>query len=209
MNKAVLFIAAALLAVTPLSAHEGHEAEEALAKAKQSVTAAGNTVKQVATDAKSLAGDAKSAVEGAMDKAEAVAQAQPVEVLKHSLNSHWHNKIVHFPVALGIFGVLFYLISLRWPSTLASARLLMASALALGLAALLTGEVAEEGFRGTSMMETVHAHENAGKAGLILLALMLLLTWFPSLKKWSWIVGILAIASIVMAGAFGGALAAS
>jgi hypothetical protein len=55
----------------------------------------------------------------------------------------------------------------------------------------------------------VHAHENAGKAALALLALTLLLTWFPSLRKWWWLPGVLACLCLLMAGGFGGALAAA
>lgn len=206
MNKAVLFFAAASLALGSLSAHDAHEVMQ---HAQQTAVQAGATVKQVAKDAQAVAGSAKDAVTGVVDKAEAVAQSEPVDVLKRSVNTHWHNKIVHFPVALGIFGVIFFVLSLRWAQYLWPSRLLLLSALLGGLAALPTGEAAEEGFRGTSMMATVHAHEKAGKLALILLALTLLLTWFPSLKKWSWLMGLLAIVALTVAGAFGGALAAS
>lgn len=206
MNKAVLFLAAAALALGSLSAHEAHEV---MLHAQQTAVQAGETVKQVAKDAQSVAGSAQDAVAGAMDKAEAVAQSKPADVLKRSLDSHWHNKIVHFPVALGIFGVIFFVLSLRWAQYLWPSRLLLLSAILGGLAAILTGGIAAEEFRGTSMMETIHAHAKAGKLSMILLALMLLLTWFPSFKKWSWAVGLLAIAVLAVAGALGGALAAS
>ena len=201
------------LAASPLAAHEAHETvhavKETVAKAGETVQKAGQTVQQVGKDAKALAEDAKDAVEGAVDKVQRAAQAEPMDVLKDSVNSHWHNKLVHFPVALGIFGVLFFIASLRWPAYLWPSRSPLAGVVLFGLAALRSGEAAEEGFHGSSLMETVHAHENAAKAAMVLLLLQLLLTWFPSFKKWSWVVGLLACAAIILAGAFGGALAAS
>lgn len=184
-------------------------ADDAMLKAKKTVTKAGDTVQQVAKDAKAVAGAAKEVVEDAVGQAEAVVQAAPLDVLKRSAGSHWHNKLVHFPVALGIFGCLFVLATRRWPQYLWPSRVLLGSALVLGVAALRTGEAAEEAIEGTSLHSTLEWHETSAKLMLALLALTLLLTWFPSLKRWSWIVAVLACAMVLFTGALGGALGAA
>jgi uncharacterized membrane protein len=204
-----IFLLLTWLAALPLAAHAGHEhamdkAKATVAQAGERMQKAGQTVQKAAREAETLAGEAKDAVANVLK-----AQAEPMELLRESLNSHWHNKIVHFPVALGIFGVLFFVASLRWPSYLWPSRVLLGAALLFGLAALRSGEAAEEAFRGTHLMKTVDAHENAAKLALLCLALQLLLTWFPSLRKWSWMVGVLAVFGILATGALGGVLASS
>jgi uncharacterized membrane protein len=206
--SALLF--AIVLASIPLAGAESVD------KAKRAVKQAGDSVQQVATDAKAVAGAAKEAVDGAVGQvqaaarqAEAVAQAAPMDVLKESVGGHWHNKLVHFPVALGIFGCLFFLAARRWPNYLWPARVLLGSAALIGVVAMRTGESAEEAFEGTSFHSTLEWHETSAKVMLALLLATLLLSYFPSFKKWSWAVAVAACAAVLFTGALGGALGAA
>ncbi len=172
--------------------------------------------KDLAKDAKAVAGAAKATVdsavekaEGAVHKAEAVAQSAPIDVLKESVRGHWHNKLVHFPVALGIFGCLFFIAALKWPNYLWPSRVLLGAAVLIGLPSMKTGEMAEELIEGTSLHTTLEWHETSAKVMLGLLLATLILSFFPSFKKWSWLVALAACGAVAFAGALGGALASA
>jgi len=177
-----------------LSAHS-HEAKEAMAKAEAAVKQGVNKVQATVADTKA--------------KGEAIIQAVPLELLKTSAPQHLHNKIVHFPLALGFFGAIFFLLSIRWASYLWPSRVLLGAALLGGLAALPTGEAMEDSVQGTSLLEVFEWHERFGQASVALLALILLLTFLPSTRKWSWVVVLAGIFALSVAGALGGAMAHS
>jgi uncharacterized membrane protein len=205
MSKAALFLAA-LLAIAPLRAHEHHE-PAVMATPVAAAKAAGTAVAGVAKDAKDVAGSAAQAVGGAVNKGEAVVQAVPWDLLKEGATSHMHNKLVHFPVALGIFGCLFVIAALKWPNLMTAARILLGSAIVLGYAAVRTGRMQAEEFFNSSYRETLHMHADIARNSLWFLLAVLILTWLPSLKKVSWIVAVLAIAGLILAGGLGGVLA--
>jgi hypothetical protein len=205
MSKAALFLAA-LLAVAPLRAHE-HKEPAVIATPVAAVKAAGTAVQGVAQDAKQVAGATAQAVGGAVKQGEAVVQAVPWDLLKEGATSHMHNKLVHFPVALGIFGCLFVIAALKWPQLLPAARILLASALVLGYAAVRTGRMQSEEFFNSSYRETLHMHAEIARNSLWFLLAVLVLTWLPSVKKFGWVVAVLAIAGLILAGGLGGVLA--
>jgi hypothetical protein len=206
MNKVVLLFVAAFLFVAPLSAHKEHESAIVATPVAAAKTVAADA-KAVASDAKQVAGATAQAVGGAVKQGEAVVQAVPWDLLHESAMNHWHNKLVHFPVALGIFGCLFFIAALRWPQLLVASRVLLASAIVLGYAAVRTGRMQADEFFNTSYRETLHMHSRIAQNSLWFLVAVLILTWLPSLKKVSWIVAVLAIAGIVLAAGLGGVLA--
>lgn len=205
MSKAALFLAA-LLAVAPLGAHE-HKEPALIATPVAAAKAAGAAAANVAKDAKEVAGATAEAVGGAVNKGEALAQAVPWDLLKEGASSHMHNKLVHFPIALGIFGCLFVIAALKWPDLMTAARILLGSAILLGYAAVRTGRGQAEEFFNSSYRETLHMHAQIAKNSLWFLLAVLILTWLPSLKKVSWIVALLAIVGLILAGGLGGVLA--
>jgi uncharacterized membrane protein len=206
MSKAALFLAA-LLAVAPLGAHEHKDG--ALAPAKTAVTQAEKTAVSVAKDAKQVAGSAAEAVGGAVNKTEAVVQSVPWDLLKESAHNHWHNKLVHFPLALGIFGCLFFIAALRWPELMTAARVLLVSAILLGYAAVRTGRMQAEEFFDSSLRDTLRMHSQIARNSLWFLLAVLVLSYLPSVKKFSWVIALLAIAGLLLAGGLGGVLATS
>lgn len=196
-----LFIAMLLGCWAPVAA-QADEAKELVHKVQAGGAA-------VVKDAKAVVGAAQDLVADAKSQGEAIIQAEPLALLKESAPRHLHNKIVHFPIALGFFGALFFLLSLRWAAYLWPSRVLLGSALLAGLAALPTGEAMEGAIEGTSLEQSLEAHERLGQISVALLALVLLLTFFPSARKWSWVVVLAAVAALAITGALGGALAHS
>jgi len=69
----------------------------------------------------------------------------PIEVdVRDALFQHLHNKIVHFPLALGVAAALLLILSARWPQYWPAARLLLFLAAAAAIGAYFSGRVQEE-----------------------------------------------------------------
>jgi len=122
---------------------------------------------------------------------------------------HLHNKIVHFPIAFGVAGSIFLLISLRKPEMLNAARILWFLAAAIAVGAYFSGKLQEEPFEHGVMHDVFEAHENSAIATAIALGLGFLLTLtrrFPALKI-IWAILVLFLVSV--AGYYGGLLAHS
>lgn len=203
---ALMFSASVALPAYTQEAKEA--AEKAETMVKRGVDKVQATGAAVAKDAKEAVAAGASAVADVKAKGEAVVQAEPLNVLKASLPTHLHNKLVHFPLALGIFGILFYLMSARWTSYLWPSRVLLATALVTAFASMVTGWGQRDGVQGTSLVETLEWHMHMGQISTALLALSLLLTFFPSARKWSWVILVAGVAALLITGALGGAVAA-
>ena len=125
------------------------------------------------------------------------------------MREHLHNKIVHFPLALGIAGSLFIFLSLKKPEMLTAARILWFLAAAIAIGAYFTGHAQEEPFEHGAMVNIFHAHENSGIASGIALWVgffILLIPRFRGLKVF-WAIVILFLLSVT--GYYGGLLAHS
>jgi uncharacterized membrane protein len=203
--KKLMVLFAALLLAAPILAHEGHDHDEA---AEAKVAAAGSAL---ATDAKALgqATGAAAAAVGAQAAEKVEAETEPLKLLQAGLHSHLHNKIVHFTLALGVIGALFYLLSLKWPHFLASARLLLALGLAAGAASIPTGAAQADEFAKGRLHDTLELHALLGKVSLGLSLLLLILTFLPKSRKFAWLVAVAAALLVMVAGGLGGVLATS
>jgi uncharacterized membrane protein len=219
--KKLLFL---LLAFSsPVMAHDAAEhAAKAAREAKAAVVAGADKVEDaVEAGGKAVgkaAGKAVDATKAGVAKVgdaakaaveEAVVQAQPLETLKEQRFKHLHNKIVHFPIALGIFGALFLLLSYRYPSYKWPARVLLFFAAVGASLALFTGEAQSASFDGTSWIKVLAWHETTGKVVLGLLWGALLLSFFEVTRKFFWLYALVLVGALLLAGGLGGILAAS
>jgi len=118
-----------------------------------------------------------------------------------------HNKIVHFPIALGLMGAVLTLLSRRWPHYGAAARLLIGVAALFALAAYFAGRAQEEPFEGSELEEVLEWHERLGVATTVLLWLGIVISWAPPARRWLWIWALLILVLIPVTGFFGGILA--
>lgn len=221
-----LFLVLAAITGT-LSSHEGVEhAKMAAAEAKAAVVATAKDAKDAvaktgakAVDSAKAAGQAagaavKNAAEAAKEGAqaasgEAVVMVQPFEVLKAGATKHLHNKLVHFPIALGLFGALFLLLSYRYPSYKWPARVLLFFGGAFGIAAMFTGEAQSAEFDGTSLAQVLEYHEDIARNCVILMWGALVLSFFEITRKFFWLYALVLAAGLILAGGLGGVLATS
>jgi uncharacterized membrane protein len=213
-----------LLALTgSLAAHDVEEHAAKAAREAQAAVAAGAQSAQtavvqagdkVATAADKAADAAKAGVQKAgQDLAtagkEAVVILEPLEALKQHGGQHLHNKLVHFPIALGLFGALFLLLSFRYPSYKWPARTLLFFAGVFGLFALPAGAAQAAEFDGTSLSKVLQWHALAGKTALGLIWGAFLLSFVDSARKFFWLYALALAAALILAGGLGGILAAS
>ena len=86
-----------------------------------------------------------------------------------ALTGHLHNKIVHFPLALGLAAAVILLVAPRWPAYEPAARVLLIAGALVAIAAYLSGGAQEEPFEDSPFHSVVELHEKLGIATAIVL----------------------------------------
>lgn len=133
---------------------------------------------------------------------------RPLRVLwRQQLFAHMHNKIVHFPIALGLMGAVLALLSRRWPQYESAARLLIGVAALFALAAYFAGEAQAEDFEGSELEQVLEWHERLGVTTTVLLWLGVVVSWTPPARRWLWVWALIVLVLIPVTGFFGGILA--
>ncbi|MGH7729622.1 MAG: DUF2231 domain-containing protein [Candidatus Eiseniibacteriota bacterium] len=197
----LLCLVALLAAPTPAAAHQGHRrgAEAKPAAASDSTPSApGDT----------MPAHGAPAAAGGRAEGERVAAAPFVmPPLRDALLDHVHNKIVHFPLALGVAAAFLLLVALRRPQLEAAGRWLVWLAALGGVAAYISGRLQEQAFEGEPKEWLVDLHEKWGLATAITLVVWALLTLWKPARKLVWLWGLVAAALALVAGFYGGIVA--
>ncbi|MBT9543887.1 MAG: hypothetical protein IV090_00715 [Candidatus Sericytochromatia bacterium] len=129
--------------------------------------------------------------------------------LWESIQEHVHNKLVHFPFALGLLACLFWLLSFKQPEFQNPAKLILVLSATTGLLAVITGENQKQVFQDSSLVEIMQWHERSGFFSLFLLLTGSVWQWFQSFRKFIWVyVGLMAF-SLLFTGFLGGLLSHS
>jgi uncharacterized membrane protein len=126
--------------------------------------------------------------------------------VRDAILEHLHNKVVHFPLALGCTAALLLLISYRWPQYWPAARLLLFLAAASAVAAYFTGHAQEEDVENGPLREYFKLHESLGTTAVIALWLGWALSFVPKARRWLWLYALLILAILSGVGFLGGIL---
>ena len=128
--------------------------------------------------------------------------------LGRALLEHPHNKLVHFPIALSLAGLLFLVLSRRSRSSLMDTARWLIGLSALGAAAaLVTGLLQASAFRGDPREWVVLVHRSWGIAGAAALVVWALLAaWRPS-RRYALAWGFLTVVIVLIAAFYGGVVA--
>ena len=145
---------------------------------------------------------------------EAAAQPQPdasptppplVQVpLRDAILEHLHNKVVHFPLAIGCTAALLLLLSYRWPQYWPAAQLLLFLAAASAVAAYFTGRAQAEDVENGPLRIYFQRHETLGTISAVGLWLGWALTLVPRARPWLWLYALLILALLSGTGFLGG-----
>lgn len=120
---------------------------------------------------------------------------------------HLHNKLVHFPIALGVFAFFLTLLNFKWKNFDSAIMISVLTALLFSVGAFITGKIQSEPFIGTTKEWIVELHQNFGLAVIINLFIWTIFLIIDKLKKYAWIIGLITFMLVLVAGYLGGVVA--
>ena len=126
--------------------------------------------------------------------------------LFRSLTEHVHNKLVHFPIALGLVAVLFIWLALRWPGLETSAEILVWLAVLSVMLTVITGLLQAAPFQDTPKEVWVNRHRLLGLATAAALFLWGLLFRFRIHARWIRLWSLAVALLLSLTGSLGGLL---
>ncbi len=126
---------------------------------------------------------------------------------REALFGHLHNKIIHFPLALGVVGAILLLAGYRWPQYRSAARLLILIAAICAIVAYFTGKAQEAAFEESELETILEWHETMGISTAILLWIGVVMDRIPPLRRWQWVWALLLLVALSVTGFLGGMLA--
>ena len=194
-------VVTALAAPRPAAAHKGHHPSPSPSAV-------------AASPAAGAASPQASAGAGAEPASPAPAPAAPASPAppkgidwRAGLFEHRHNKIVHFPIALGLTAAVLLLGRSRWEVYQPVAATLLAVAAVFAMAAYLTGGAQAEPFMGTAAEGLVKQHATQGTVTALLLVTGAILTRVRAVQRWLWLYALFLILAISFTGLLGGLVA--
>ncbi|KUO58549.1 hypothetical protein APF79_06995 [bacterium BRH_c32] len=120
---------------------------------------------------------------------------------------HLHNKVVHFPIALGLFAFFLSLLNFKWKNYNSAILISVLIALLFSIVAFITGKNQSEPFIGTAKEWIVELHQNIGLALIINFFIWTIFLFVDKLKKYAWLPGLIAFILILTAAYLGGVIA--
>ena len=151
------------------------------------------------------AGDASMEVDGDLSE-QGVMAAIP---WRSALTSHIHNKIVHFPLALGMAAAFLLIVAPRWPSYEPAARVLLIMGALAAVIAYFSGTAQEDQFDDSPFHAVVELHEKFGIATALTLWTGAALTFWPRARRFMPVYGVLLLLLLSGTGFLGGVLSHS
>jgi len=131
----------------------------------------------------------------------------PIEVeVRDALFQHMHNKVVHFPLAIGGAAALLLILSARWPQYWPAARLLLFLAAAAAIGAYLSGRMQEEELEEGPLREYLSRHRLLGTVSGLTLWAGVALSFVRQARSFLWIYALLLMALLSATGFLGGIL---
>ncbi len=196
LSALILFL---LLFTTAVSPHGGEDHKKGKAAKQDTLTIVGG-------DTIAINGISKSIIKNKIEPE--TLKNEPMKLIpSEQMFEHLHNKMVHFPIALGIFAFLLTLINFKWKNFNSAILISVLVAFLFSIGAFITGQNQFEPFIGTAKEWIVELHENIGIAVLISYFLWTIFLIIDKLKKYAWIVGLIAFILILAAGFLGGVIA--
>ncbi len=182
------WLAIGILTASALSAHEAHKSPSPGASPAPSDAAPAATVASAPDE-------------------EARPEPPPLVIdPQAALWHHPHNKIVHFPIALGTAGALMLLLSYRWPQFGAGARLLLVAAALSAWIAVRSGEAQEADLEGGELGDWLERHENLGKWTAWAFTITALAALIKQARPIHWLLALIALGLVSYTGFLGGIL---
>jgi uncharacterized membrane protein len=123
--------------------------------------------------------------------------------------AHPHNQWVHFPIALGLTGVVLVLLARRWPSLYTSAAVCLTMGALGGVTASITGWLQRESFTTGPWSYVLQVHQTFGFLASAYLVLCAFVSWRPAFRPWLWLYVLPLAVGLFVAALYGGFLSSS
>ncbi|NOX65657.1 MAG: hypothetical protein GXO85_07620 [Chlorobi bacterium] len=194
-----------LIVASVLYAHEGHKKKKAEVKPDTLTIVNGDTIaiNGMATEEFMAARHAESEEE----ELEAAEEGEVPEVTFGAVFEHIHNKVIHFPIALTVIGLLLMLLGYKDNKYEGALKIIIPFAALMTIVAVFAGLSQAEPFEGTAAYGLVETHELLGFGVLASLILWSVALYVEKLKKFIWAFAILTFLLVSAAGLYGGIIA--
>ena len=193
-----------VLAVSPAGAHKGHASPSP--SPSPAAASEASAVSPAAEEAEAAPPE-DSSMEVSGDLAEqGVMAAIPWQT---AFTGHFHNKIVHFPLALGMAAAVILIVAPRWPAYEPAARLLLIVGALAAVAAYFSGEAQHEPFEDSPFHSVMELHEKFGIGTGITLWAGVALSFWTRARRFMPVYGIFLLLLLSATGFLGGVLSHS
>jgi uncharacterized membrane protein len=197
----------AALAVSPAAAHKGHAAPSPSPSAEAPGEATPGPAAPEGADSAEAAPPEDSPMDVSGDLSDKGAMA--AIPWRTAFTGHLHNKIVHFPLALGLAAAVILTIAPRWPAYEPAARLLLIAGALAAVVAFFSGRAQEEPFEDSPFHSVVELHETFGIASALTLWAGVALTFWTRARRFMPLYGIVLLLLLACTGFLGGVLSHS
>lgn len=196
----IIFLAATMFA------HEGHKKKKPAAKPDTLTIVGKDTIAINGMPTKNfMAAQHSEQAEEHLESSEDEEEIK--EVTFGAAFEHIHNKVIHFPIALTVIGVLLMVIGYKDNKYWSALKVIIPTAALFTIIVIFSGLNQAEPFEGTLSYGLVETHELLGFGVLASLILWSLTFFFKKLEKFIWLFAILTISLVSLAGLYGGVIA--
>jgi uncharacterized membrane protein len=124
--------------------------------------------------------------------------------LKESLFEHFHNTVVHFPIAFALGGSILFLLSLWIREMESGARAIVILGTIAVIITLITGQIQSSSFEEESKRWLVNIHRVWGIVSTLSFLVWTLICHLKPLRRYAWLWGLVVSAIVLITGFYGG-----
>ena len=206
MNKSQITLVFALFLISAIIyAHGDHKKKKNMHKPDTLTIVAGDTIAINGIATKEYL--AKEKVEQSTEDNENEEKEEIKEVNLSAAFEHIHNKVIHFPIALSVVGILLMIVGYKDDKYWSALKIIIPFAALMSIVAVFAGLSQAEPFEGTSTYGLVETHKLLGFGVLASLILWSIVLYVEKFKKLVWPFAFLTLILISLAGLYGGVIA--
>jgi len=208
MNKSIITIIFVIFLFSSLIFANGdHKKQNAIHMQDTLTIVAGDTIAINGIATETFLANKKAAEKKISSQTEDEGTSEPKEISFDALFEHIHNKVIHFPIALGVLLFLFMTIGYKQEICYRASKIIVLFGALATIVAVITGLTQASHFEGTATYALVEVHR---AIGFVVLTIYLIMSWAVLSRqsnKMLLILSILLLIAISAAGLYGGVIA--
>lgn len=127
--------------------------------------------------------------------------------IQSEIFSHLHNKLVHFPIALGVLAFVFTLLNFKQSIFDKAILITVIIGFLFSVLAVFSGLSQSTPFENTNKEWLVQIHQNFGIAALFAYFVWIIFLLIDKIKKYAWIISLVVFILVLLTGFLGGVIA--